>query len=391
MPHAWKDGAQIALLRRQLEAMDDGGMVVISSPANPARCPPAPYERASLIAHYLKTKKPRSKVIVLDAKDSFTMQRLFEEAWKELYPGMIEWVSLSQGGARHLGRCRDQHARRPTSTSTRPQVANVIPPQKAGRIAELAGVADRTGWCPVDPVTFESKLVPNIHVIGDAAIARRACRARPRPRSRRARSAPPRSSRCSPARRRSADADQRLLQPVAPDYAFSQRGTYRPVDDQYCRGRGRRGISPLDAPRELRAARPSEAQTWFRDHHRRRCLDDRPRHSRSPSVAFALPGVAERARRSRPYTIVGDAIPASLTGAPGDPARGRAHRASSAESTCLLCHSGPFPEERFQGDLAPTCKAAGRAGRKASCGCGWSTPRASIRLRSCRPITGSTG
>ena len=150
--------------------MEDGGTVVISSPANPARCPPAPYERASLIAHYLKTKKPKSKVIVLDAKESFTMQRLFQAAWKELYPGMIEWVGLSNGGTLTTV----EPATKTLATDFdkyKAAVANVIPPQKAGRIAELAGVADRTGWCPVDPVTFESKLQPNIHVIGDAAIA----------------------------------------------------------------------------------------------------------------------------------------------------------------------------------------------------------------------------
>ena len=86
------------LLRRQLEAMEDGGVVVMSAPANPFRCPPGPYERASLIAHYLKTKKPKSKLIVLDAKDAFSKQRLFQNAWKELYPDHLEWVSLSNGG-----------------------------------------------------------------------------------------------------------------------------------------------------------------------------------------------------------------------------------------------------------------------------------------------------
>src|SRR5207244_1509542 len=95
MPHAWKSGAQTLLLRRQIEAMEDGGLVVIAAPANPYRCPPGPYERASLIAHYLKTRKPRSKLIVLDAKDAFSKQRLFQNAWKELYPGLLEWVSLS--------------------------------------------------------------------------------------------------------------------------------------------------------------------------------------------------------------------------------------------------------------------------------------------------------
>ena len=98
MPHAWKAGEQTALLRRQLEAMDDGGAVVLAVPASPSRCPPAPYERASLIAHYLKANKPRSKVLILDAKDAFSQQRLFENAWKELYPGMIERIALSQGG-----------------------------------------------------------------------------------------------------------------------------------------------------------------------------------------------------------------------------------------------------------------------------------------------------
>src|SRR3982074_1319690 len=95
MPHAWKAGEQTLLLRRQLESMEDGGTVVISAPANPFRCPPGPYERASLIAYYLKTKKPKSKLIILDAKDAFSKQRLFLSAWNELYPGMVEWVPLA--------------------------------------------------------------------------------------------------------------------------------------------------------------------------------------------------------------------------------------------------------------------------------------------------------
>src|SRR4051795_630724 len=98
MPHAWIAGEQTLLLRRQLEAMDDGGLVVLAAPPPPLRCPPAPEQRASLIAHYLKAKKPRSKVLILDAKDGFSQQRLFENAWKELYPGLIERIPLSQGG-----------------------------------------------------------------------------------------------------------------------------------------------------------------------------------------------------------------------------------------------------------------------------------------------------
>jgi NADPH-dependent 2,4-dienoyl-CoA reductase/sulfur reductase-like enzyme len=169
LPHAWKAGEQTLLLRRQLEAMDDGGLVALAVPAAPLRCPPAPYERACLIAHYLKAKKPRSKVIILDAKDAIPLQRLFENAWKQLYPGMIERVSLSQGG-RVVSVDPSTNTLVTDFGNYDAQVTNVIPPQKAGRIAGIAGAADNTGWCPIDPVTFASKLVPDIHVIGDACM-----------------------------------------------------------------------------------------------------------------------------------------------------------------------------------------------------------------------------
>src|SRR5262249_50939165 len=124
----------------------------------------------SLIAYYLKSKKPRSKLIVLDAKDTFSKQKLFQGAWQELYPGLIEWVSLSSGGK--VTAVDPMALTVVTEFQTyKPAVANVMPAQKAGHIAELAGLADRSGWCPIDPVTFESSLQPNIHVIGDAAIA----------------------------------------------------------------------------------------------------------------------------------------------------------------------------------------------------------------------------
>jgi NADPH-dependent 2,4-dienoyl-CoA reductase/sulfur reductase-like enzyme len=261
MPHAWIAGEQTLLLRRQLEAMDDGGTVVLAVPAAPLRCPPAPYERASLIAHYLKTKKPRSKVIILDAKDGFSQQRLFEQAWKELYPDMIERIALSQGGR---------------VTSVEPatngivtdfgnytaDVANVIPPQKAGRIAEIAGAADHTGWCPIDPVTFESKLVPNMHVIGDACIA----------------GAIPKSASAAHAQAKACAAAVvsllagKMPEPprltgacfntVAPGYAFSLTGVYAPKDGLFNEVEGG-GTSPLDAPREVRAQEAETALTWF--------------------------------------------------------------------------------------------------------------------------------
>jgi NADPH-dependent 2,4-dienoyl-CoA reductase/sulfur reductase-like enzyme len=264
VPHAYRGGEQIALLRRQLEAMDDGGLVVVSAPVNPARCPPAPYERASLIAHYLKTRKPRSKVVVLDAKDSFTMQRLFENAWAELYPGMLEWVSLSSGGV--LASVDPKTRTLATDFDTyEAAVANVIPPQKAGRIAVLAGVADRTGWCPVDPVTFESKLQPAIHVIGDAAIAGAMPRSASAANSQagicaaaiialiagRSPAAPTLTSSC--------------FSLIAPDYAISQRGTYRPVDDQYNEAEPGIIVSPLSAERAARTAEAKEAAAWYAD------------------------------------------------------------------------------------------------------------------------------
>lgn len=263
IPHAWTGAEQIALLRRQIESMDDGGTVVISAPVNPARCPPAPYERASLIAYYLKAKKPRSKVIVLDAKESFTMQRLFEAAWKELYPGLIEWVSISVGGTL----ASVDVATRTLSTdfdTYKAAVANIIPPQKAGRIAEIAGVADRTGWCPVDPVTFASKLQPNIHVIGDAALAG----AMPRSAS----AANSQAKICAAAIVKLIAAETPVAPTltsscyslISPDYAISQRGTYRPVTGQYSEVEGGAIVSPLAASRAVRRTEAEMAGAWYR-------------------------------------------------------------------------------------------------------------------------------
>ena len=170
-PHAWTaDAKQFELLRQQITAMADGGTVAIVAPDNPSRCPPGPYERASMIAHYLKANKPKAKIVILDAKDTFTMQQLFLKAWQELYPGMIEWKSLSNGG----NVASIDIAKKSIETdfdSYEYAVANVIPPQKAGKIAVLADVVDRSGWCPVDPVTFESAKHKNIHIVGDAAFA----------------------------------------------------------------------------------------------------------------------------------------------------------------------------------------------------------------------------
>jgi sulfide dehydrogenase [flavocytochrome c] flavoprotein chain len=263
MPHAWKAGEQTVLLRRQLEAMADGGTVVISAPANPFRCPPGPYERASLIAYYLKITKPRSKLIVLDAKDSFSKQRLFQAAWQQLYPGLLEWVSLSNGGK---VTSVDPASRTLVTdfASYKADVANVIPPQRAGHIAESAGVSDATGWCPIDPITFESRLQPGVHVIGDAATA----------------GAMPKSAFAANSQAKVCAAavaallnDEPPSPPklintcyslVAPDYGISIAGVYHPVDGQLVDVQGAGGVSPAEATPDLRALEASYAAAWFR-------------------------------------------------------------------------------------------------------------------------------
>ena len=262
MPHAWQAGGQTALLARQLAEMEDGGTVIMTVPENPYRCPPGPYERASLIAYFLKTRKPRSKLLVLDSKDAFSKQRLFQAAWAALYPGILEYVPLSAGGkvtevdAAALRVSTDFGAHEG-------HVVNVIPPQRAGDIARVAGVADRSGWCPVEPEDFESRLIPGIHVIGDAAIT----------------GAMPKSAFAANAQGRvCADAVVALLRGtalpkprllntcyslVAPDYGISIAGVYRPANGLWTDIPGAGGISALDAPMAVRAAEARYAEDWF--------------------------------------------------------------------------------------------------------------------------------
>jgi sulfide dehydrogenase [flavocytochrome c] flavoprotein chain len=170
MPHAWTAGPQTKLLRQQLESMEDGGVFVLVAPPDPFRCPPGPYERASLIAYYFKQYKPRAKILILDAKDSFFEQDVFQDGWNRHYPGMIEWLpGQFTGGIQAV----DVKGRliKTAGDTFKADVANVIPAQEAGQLAQEAGLADQSGWCPIDPMTFESKLQPGIHVIGDAAKA----------------------------------------------------------------------------------------------------------------------------------------------------------------------------------------------------------------------------
>jgi NADPH-dependent 2,4-dienoyl-CoA reductase/sulfur reductase-like enzyme len=263
MPHAWKAGEQTLLLFRQLDAMEDGGLVVIAVPANPFRCPPGPYERASLIANYLKTKKPKSKLIVLDAKDQFSKQGLFTKAWKALYPDHLEWVSLSSGG-KVTSVDPSSNALNTDFNKYVPKVANVIPPQKAGHIAELAGVTNNTGWCPIDPATFESKLVPNIYVLGDATIAG----AMPKSGF----SATAQAKVCAMAIAKSLAGEtppnpkylNTCYSLVGPDYGISVVNVDQVANGTIAEVPGSGGVSPADAPVDFRKSEAIYAEAWFR-------------------------------------------------------------------------------------------------------------------------------
>lgn len=169
VPHAWKAGRQTVNLRQQLESMKDGGVFVISIPKAPYRCPPGPYERVCQVAFYLKNHKPNAKIIVLDANAEITSKKgLFTKAWAEMYAGMIDYRPNSTVVEVDV-------AAKTVKTefeSVRADVLNVIPAQRAGKIAQIAGVANvDKRWCEVNFLTYESKTVPNVHIIGDSVSA----------------------------------------------------------------------------------------------------------------------------------------------------------------------------------------------------------------------------
>ncbi|WP_333831935.1 NAD(P)/FAD-dependent oxidoreductase [Rubrimonas sp.] len=170
MPHGWKGGEQVRLLKAQVEAMRQGGLFVMVAPPNPYRCPPGPYERISMVAHLLKQTNPTAKIVVLDPKENFSKQALFMEGWERHYPGMIEWLpaSITEGVKRVDPASMLIETGFENYTA---DVCTVVPAQKAGAIAEAAGLTDESGFCPIDPATMASRIDPNIHVVGDACIA----------------------------------------------------------------------------------------------------------------------------------------------------------------------------------------------------------------------------
>jgi len=266
--HAWKAGSQTATLRNQLKAMKDGGTVVICPPPNPFRCPPGPYERASQIAMYLKYNKPKSKILILDPKDKFSKFGLFTGAWKKLYGfgtdnSMINWVGGAAGGKVESVNAGAMSVQAEVE-EYKADVLNVIPPQKAGKIAFDAGLTEGD-WCPVNVLTFESTLHAGIHVIGDAAIA----------------TAMPKSGYAANSQAKVCAAAVAAMlngkEPGTPsyvntcysiageDYGFSVAAVYRlSADGKTIAGvEGAGGLTPGDASAEQRKREVLYAHSWF--------------------------------------------------------------------------------------------------------------------------------
>jgi sulfide dehydrogenase [flavocytochrome c] flavoprotein subunit len=264
IPHAWKAGPQTMKLRTQLEVMPDGGVCYIVAPPNPFRCPPGPYERAAQIAHYFKHHKPKSKIVILDAKDAFSKQGLFTAGWKQYYGDMIEWVSGANGG---IVEAIDPKTKTLVGQveEYKGDVINLIPPQRAGAIAQNAGLADDSGWCPVNQQTFESSIHKDVHVIGDACIA----------------GAMPKSGYAANSQGKVCAAaivaavnGQAPPEPsyvntcysiIAPDYGISVAGVYELKDGKIVGIEGAGGLSPADADAKTRAIEVQFALGWFRN------------------------------------------------------------------------------------------------------------------------------
>lgn len=264
MPHAWQAGDQTRLLRAQLEAMDDGGTVIIAPPNNPFRCPPGPYERASLIAHYLKQHKPKSKILILDAKEKFSKQGLFMQGWEALYPGMIEWVKGSDWGGMGRVDAGQKTIYSMFDKAFKGDVVNLIPPQQAGEIALRTGLANDDGWCPVDQRSFESTEHENLFVIGDASVAGQM------PKSGFAANSQGKVCAAAIAAR---ILEVELPEPsyvntcyslVGPDYGISVAAVYRMREGQIKSVEDSGGVSPSEADAQFRRDEARYAEGWYR-------------------------------------------------------------------------------------------------------------------------------
>ena len=265
IPHAWPGSAdQLRNLRQQLRTMPDNGRVVISVPDNPYRCPPGPYERASLIAHFLKQHKPQAEVLILDAKDHFSKEPLFRTGWGARYGQRLQWRGGRRDGARVVAvDTQSRRVRTVGGDEYAADVLNIIPPQRAGRLAHDAGLTDAAGWVPVAAHDFSVPGHAGVHVIGDAA------RAEPMPKS--AYAANMQAKLCAHAIARDLAgepvAETRLINAcyslVAPDYGISITEVYRLDGDTLAALANAGGISALAADRQTRAAEADYARAWY--------------------------------------------------------------------------------------------------------------------------------
>lgn len=260
-PHAWKAGDQSRLLKKQLEAMRDGGTFVMVAPANPFRCPPGPYERVSMVAHYLKQNKPKSKILILDSKDAFSKQGLFQAGWNRFYGDLIEWVPLSKDGKVVRVDAGSLSVESEFGETHKADVLNVIPPQKAGAIAEIAGVTNESGWVPVKHQTFESELVADIYVVGDATVAA------PMPKSGFSANA---QAKVAAAAIVNSLAGKPAAEPafantcyslIAPDYGISVAHNYQLKDGKIAEASG--GVSPAEANDDFRKLEAEYGVAWY--------------------------------------------------------------------------------------------------------------------------------
>ncbi len=263
IPHAWNAGPQTMLLRKQLEAMPDGGTFLISPPPNPFRCPPGPGERISLVANYFKNHKPKSKIVVLDPKKKFSKQGLFKEGWAKLYAGMIDYHNIDNDGV-----VRKIDAGKMTLITDfgefKGDVINFIPPQQAGKVAQDSGLTDKSGWCPIDQKTFESKLMPNVHVVGDAAIAS------PMPKSGFAASTQAKVCAAAVAAMLAGETPgtpkfvNTCYSLVAPNYGISVAMVYGFANGKIVKIKGSGGLSPTGADEFFREQEAMFAEGWYR-------------------------------------------------------------------------------------------------------------------------------
>lgn len=263
LPSAWHAGPETTALYQKLQAMPAGGTAIVTVPPMPYRCPPAPYERASLIAWYLTQHNPTGKVLILDANGSFPKQALFEEGWSALAPGIVTRVSGPDGGQVQSVNAKKMKVRTAAGDFSGAFI-NIVPPQKAGKVARAAGLSDVSGWCPVDPNTFESTLVGDVHIIGDSA-------ASGLPKSGTSANAGAKVAALAIARefkgRRVKDSlfINTCYSKLAPDYAIGIAGVFG-VDNGgnvVVRGDGS-GTSPLGASPAYRRKEVEDADKWFR-------------------------------------------------------------------------------------------------------------------------------